>query len=136
MVMNSSSAYVLSIAKGMEIELYVPSDPTRAMGAFPTSRATVNIDGVDMTPVLGFVSKFPKVGTIEPSSTSAGDITVKYKQIENGTNTIYFFSDTGESQMINIVNIPVHNHASVTQGGPAFGTYFADYTEEETAPPI
>lgn len=92
-----------------------------ASGAFPFR--TEN-------PINGFIVINEGVGTIadNPIPSDAG-ISVIYTHNTPEKNAVWFFAATGERGLVNIVSVPIHDHSSITQGGPAYGTYFSD---EET----
>ena len=55
-----------------------------------------------------------------------GSLAVEYHHKKNGKNRIWFKASTGEIATVIVDSIPIHDHSSVVQGGPAFGTYFSD----------
>ena len=71
----------------------------------------------------GFVVDSTEIGTIEAV---AGKAAVIYKHKKYDRNTITFYSRTGATGRVDIVSVPIHDHASIVTGGPAFGTYFSD----------
>lgn len=68
-----------------------------------------------------------EVGQIEPVPDKAAVI-YKHKKAEN--NTIVFYARTGEVGFCNIISVPIHDHSTIVQGGPALGTYFSDSQED------
>jgi hypothetical protein len=78
-------------------------------------------------PLRGFVILNKDVGELiaAPDDVSA----VIYKHIRAETNAIWFFARTGEVGKLDIVAVPIHDHGSIVQGGPAYGTYFSDNQE-------
>jgi hypothetical protein len=58
-------------------------------------------------------------------------ITYKHKRYNH--NTITFYSRTGSLGRVEIISVPIHDHASIVTGGPAFGTYFTDDETVEEA---
>ena len=133
MARNFQGAYVVSIPVGTTLKIEVPLDLRTGAGCFPLKDATVKINNVDSPVVLGFALEDAAVGTLDkaPEADSEKRLMVRYTHNQPKTNKIYFYSATGEIQTISIIAIPVHDHASVTQGGPALGTY---YTIPTTTP--
>lgn len=78
----------------------------------------------------GFVVDDEGIGTI---TEVAGMPAVTYKHKRYNHNTITFYSRTGALGRVEIISVPIHDHASIVTGGPAFGTYFTDdETVEDT----
>ena len=71
----------------------------------------------------GFVVDYIDVGSIEKVPDEAAVI---YKHKKYSHNTITFYSRTGSLGRVDVVSVPIHDHASIVTGGPAFGTYFSD----------
>lgn len=69
-------------------------------------------------------------GTLEPTETE--EAAVYYKHNKPIENVIWFYARTGEIGRVLISAVPIHDHSSIVQGGPAFGTYFSDDQEEES----
>lgn len=136
---NNIVSYTISVPKGVRITLTVPTDIRTGQGFFPTSKPTVLIDGsVEVPTVYGFAVRNSSVGKLEANTDSinAGVLSVFYTQLLSKENTIYFFADTGEQQNINVIIVPIHDHSSIYQGGPAFGTFASAFVpgDEEPAP--
>jgi len=112
------------LTAGMVIRLTIPVDIDSAQGKFPLN----GVHPITGTEVLknGFAVKFPNVGHLTKITEAA--VGVEYHHDEPEKNSIWFFSLTGESGVINVIATPIHDHSSVTQGGPAYGTYFSEYT--------
>jgi len=72
----------------------------------------------------GFVVSDTAVGTIDPSDDNDAKVIYTHKRPE--TNTIWFFALTGEIGRVMVIAVPIHDHSSIVQGGPAYGTYFSD----------
>ena len=76
-----------------------------------------------VTPINGFVVDNEKVGEIEAVS---GVPAVIYKHKKCEANVITFYALTGERGRVNVTSVPIHDHSSIVQGGPAHGSYFSD----------
>lgn len=76
----------------------------------------------------GFVVEDERNGTITSASDEPGAVVI-YTHKRVATNAIWFFASTGERGLINVISVPIHDHSTIVQGGPAYGTYFDDDTE-------
>jgi hypothetical protein len=77
----------------------------------------------DRTLEQGFVVDDEEVGEIKAV---AEEPAVTYKHKKFSENVITFYALTGEKGYVYIISVPIHSHASVVDGGPAYGTYFSD----------
>lgn len=116
-------SYSLFITEGMQITLEISIDHAAGRGCFPR-QGNISLNGQDRELVNGFVSEFINVGEIIQDGYDA-----IYKHLDGKDNRVYFYADNGIVQVINITSMPVHDHSSILQGGPAFGTYASDYDE-------
>jgi hypothetical protein len=121
----------LTLSKGTYIDISIPSNTDSGYGEFQRSAdAKVTAGGTKgRDHVYGFVSEFENVGTIE-AVTSDVDIKVRYTHKENKPNRIFFFTVDDDQHTISIISMPIHDHSSIFQGGPAYGTYSYDKPEE------
>ena len=103
----------------MVMEVIVNS---RGIGFFAWPYPSIKFKGKTFDLIKGFGLDDPSVGSIE----SAGPIGVVYTHAAPEKNSIYFFALTGEMGQVDIVAVPVHDHSSIVQGGPAYATYFND----------
>jgi len=71
----------------------------------------------------GFIVGDSTIGDIEPVEGSAS---VKYTHKKYAANTITFYARNSSIGRVDIISVPIHDHASIVTGGPAFGTYFSD----------
>lgn len=85
------------------------------------------------TLVSGFYLENEEVGRIEDATEADNIPAIKYIHEKPFPNVIYFNDSRGNIRTITIVYVPLHDHSSIAQGGPAYGTYYTDYTEEETS---
>lgn len=108
----------VTLIPGMTIEITCPMDAANNHGFFPLQDAP---EGIDL--INGFAVVSQEVGTLTAGSEANK---VKYTHNKPMDNTVYYYSLTGEIGALDIVNIPIHDHSSITMGGPAFGTYFND----------
>ncbi len=111
---------------GMSYKIESPLNEMNNMGFF-IRHDPVKLYGVTRTLTRGFVIKDTDVGDIEPTSTEEVAIIYTHKRPEK--NEIWFYALTGEKGLIEVVSVPIHDHSSIVQGGPAYGTYFSDDIE-------
>jgi hypothetical protein len=110
------------LTAGMKATIKVPIDPFSNSGFFANS-GSVNINGENKTLINGFVVVNDSVGKLEPI---ANQPSVVYIHQKPERNEIRFYARTGEVGFVDIVAVPIHDHSSIIQGGPAYGTYFND----------
>lgn len=93
----------------------------------------------DSTLVSGFRLSYPNMGSLSESS-SGGDNSgtdgwncAEYHHKFAGTQVIEFTEDMSRRRSYIQVNgnIPLHDHASISQGGPAYATYYSEIEEDE-----
>lgn len=127
----AGSSTTMSIPAGSQVEISISSDVYSGQGLFPMAAdKTIKLQGKDRDHILGFISENEEAGTIGP--VSGGDLMITYKHINNIENRIHFFSAAGDHSIISIISIPIHDHSSIHQGGPAYGTYHYDAQPEPT----
>lgn len=116
---------VIYLLAGMQVKIKAPVKAILGRGWFPSSESQI-IHG-STSPrediVNGFIVEDPEIGTIESVSNEVAVIYTHKKPLEN---RIWFFADTGEMAVCVVAAVPIHDHSSVVQGGPAYGTYFSD----------
>ena len=105
-----------------------PVNTRNANGFFPRTAdlpASMTADMANPSGIiLGFVCENTDVGTI--ADDGSPEVSIIYKHMTPMTNAIWFFAETGERGIVNVISVPIHDHSSVIQGGPAYGTYFDD----------
>jgi hypothetical protein len=121
---------------GMSIQLKIPVIQDRVSGYFAARTGTVDlakffgeVNNVSEM-VKGFVVEDKRVGVLQADPTDASAVVYTHKRAQK--NAIWFFAASGERGVMNIVSVPIHDHSSIVQGGPAYGTYFSD-DEEKTS---
>lgn len=128
---TSVSVYMIP---GQSVRIAIPAgtERYRSSNGFYVRLGTEPPEGyfTDMNPsdmLRGFVSENKNVGTL--SETSATEAAVIYTHRRSEKNAIWFFAQTGEIALVDIISVPIHDHSSIVQGGPAYGTYFDDDEE-------
>ena len=124
--MKKFAGSTINIAAGMGLTLKAVVDPATSSGKFALKGNHTLIDGDEL--INGFGTKDRKVGTVSKVNGNEDSPSVTYKHLKSEKNTIWFFALTGEVGVVDIISVPIHDHSSVVQGGPAFGTYFSEYT--------
>ena len=122
--MKNVTTQTLQLPPGKQIFIELDINKGEGKGAFPTTDATVTYEGEEHTLKLGFLITNTEVGKlVEESGAAKAGIT--YQQIKHGDNKIVFFANTGERAIVNVIGVPIHDHSSIVQGGPAFGSYYS-----------
>ncbi len=122
---TTTSIYLIP---GMTAKLEATYDPDG--GHFDFARMdNFRIDAnrtVDLSLTNGFYVENDEVGDIEPVKDEPA---VMYTHRRPEPNSIWFIPHAGAGArrgVINVVSVPIHDHSSIVQGGPAYGTYFSD----------
>jgi len=122
---------------GMSIQLKIPVIADRVSGYFAAADNSVDLEkffGIGHNAsamVRGFVAEDSRVGKLQADPTDPAAIVYTHKRAQK--NAIWFFARSGERGVMNIVSVPIHDHSSIVQGGPAYGTYFSDDEEKTSA---
>lgn len=116
---------------GNKYKLAVPIEVTK--GSEPNGsfyKKTVTVNGEEKQTVKGFLVSNEEQGAI---TAVTDEVAVIYEQLGDLSNIVTFYAIDGRKAVINVVNAStfVHTHQSIGQGGPAYGTYFRDRTNDE-----
>lgn len=115
----------LSLDIGGQLVLKVPIDSNNTgSGAFPHAGPVV-FGGSTYTLTLGFGVSDPNVGIIEVTENS-DCLEVKYTHNKPANQRVCFFAADSRVAILDIIRVPVHDHSSIYQGGPAHGTYYSE----------
>lgn len=122
---NNIGETVIYLLAGMRAKIKAPVKAILGKGWFPSNDSQVvpGASGAREDIKNGFIVEDDKIGTIEPV---ANEVAVIYTHKRALENRVWFFADTGEMAVCTIAAVPIHDHSSIVQGGPAFGTYFSD----------
>jgi hypothetical protein len=113
---------------GMSIKVEADFDPDRGIGEF-AYMGTLEVSSgrnEDLAANHGFYVEDTEVGTITPVD---GEAAVIYTHKKPAKNSIWFVAREGAGArrgVCNVMSVPIHDHSSIVQGGPAYGTYFSD----------
>jgi hypothetical protein len=123
---NYSQTHTLYLLAGMSAKLSIVFDSENNKGARP-------LGGSNGTyrekPLLnGFLVLDEEVGEIKSIK---DEVAVLYTHKKAEKNTIVFYgADRNIKVAFQVMQVPIHDHSTIAQGGPAYGTYFND-TEED-----
>lgn len=122
---------------GMQLDITQPLNSIKNNGGFFALTDITTIESItELMPnpskelLHGFLVENIDVGTLAQSPTYENG--VRYTHKVGSENAIWFFARTGHKGVMNIINVPIHDHSSIVQGGPAYGTYFDDDEEAAT----
>lgn len=121
--MTDFAGTTIRLLAGMSVVISVPIDATTGAGLFAKQGEVTFKDG-KRSLIRGFLSEDENVGIVEPTEREAAEVRYKHKKAEK--NSVWFFAHNGDTAVCNIVATPIHDHSSIVQGGPAYGTYFND----------
>jgi len=129
MANDFSSQASLYLIPGMKAELWIPINEYNNTAMFPTSATTYKVGGIEYNLLNSFY---------EESQGTVGELTrilddkfgVEYSHKRPERNAIWYISAHPNIKILwNIIAVPIHDHSSIVQGGPAYGTYFSDDIE-------
>jgi len=124
----AGNSMAINLLAGMKIKITIPVDAFEGEGfwAWPTN---FEFQGRTINPTTynGFWLEDENVGEL---SVVANELAVVYHHKINTTNKVFFKAHTEDTLVISVVSIPIHDHSSIVQGGPAFGSYFSDSAVE------
>jgi hypothetical protein len=131
--MSDSSAIAIYLIPGMKADIYVPLNPDHNTAEYPTQLSTFKALGGVKTLQNGFYVANEDVGVIERVLIAGADagFGIRYWHKKPEENTIvYVTNKSGLTFTCSVVSVPIHDHSSIVQGGPAYGTYFSDDSKE------
>jgi hypothetical protein len=120
----------ITMKVGSKIKVEVPYELIEGQSWF-VQQGSIKFNGDDRPLMRGFLVENTYVGVIEETDNTE-EVAVFYTQLRDGENRVWFFSATGETAICNVTRIPVHDHSSIMQGGPAYATYFSGNIESNT----
>lgn len=120
---KTAGSVAIYLLPGMKAELSVPD---HFVGSGKRKYVKANGEEAEDELTNGFIVMDPDVGTILPVSDKPAVI---YTHKKYAQNKIFYWARTGERGEVDIIAVPIHDHASIVTGGPAYGTY---YTDDET----
>ena len=128
LAITTTNVYLLP---GMSVKILAELDHYSAVGEF-AYMGTLEVAEdviVDLGENNGFYVENEAVGTITPVTDEPAVI---YTHKKPEQNAVWFVASVGAGKrrgVCNIMAVPIHDHSSIVQGGPAYGTYFSDDSE-------
>lgn len=114
---GSTSVYLLP---GMKAKI-IAARMFKGTGQRKKLKSNGEYEKVDLE--QGFYVEDDTVGEIEKVD---NEVAVIYTHKKFAPNKITFHARTGEIGEVYVISVPIHDHSSIVQGGPAYGTYFTD----------
>jgi len=125
--LNITKVHLLA---GMKAQLGVPVGKyAKGTGAFAFG-GDAGIHPEHGKLIRGFKVDNDTIGEIVPSKENGNYVDYTHKK--SAENQITFYGANDEVVIFLITSVPIHDHSSVVQGGPAYGTYFSDDEVAET----
>ena len=123
-----TSQVAVYLIPGMKAEFWIPVEPRNNLAMFPTRATELTVNGVVNIVTNGFYVENEEVGTITKPLPEVFGVEYWHKKPEE--NSIWFVSaDPSVRVLFSVLAVPIHDHSSIVQGGPAYGTYFSDDIE-------
>jgi hypothetical protein len=130
-MLEGPNNYVITIPVGVTLKIQVPIDLSMGYGFFPSQKTSIEVLNKTINLIEGFGVLNNDIGTLSNVSARSECPEILYTHLKQKTNKIFFFSDNDLYQTVSIINMPIHDHSNIQQGGPAFGTYFYDQSKAE-----
>lgn len=133
MATEFSSQASLYLIPGMKADIWIPINQYNNTAMFPTQATTYKVDDVIYTLKNAFYEESQgNIGelerVLEPETDGKFGVVYWHKKPER--NAIWYISAHPNIKILwNIISVPIHDHSSIVQGGPAYGTYFSDDIE-------
>jgi len=123
---SQMSIYLIA---GMKAELNIPYLAANPKYAAPKTGNHMAENGEEVELQNGFYVENTEVGEIIEAPENTSKVTYHHKKAE--TNVIWYIGENGLLKAhFDVLAIPIHDHSSIVQGGPALGTYFTDSEED------
>ena len=125
---NTTAVYMLP---GMRANFYIPSNSISNNGFFKATGSYTNSAGTEynLDNYNGFYVENDDVGEIVETSTERLEVTYEHHKAEKNS-VVFVAADKETIFRFDIIAVPIHDHSSIVQGGPAYGTYFTDGEED------
>ncbi len=119
--MVSTTSYVVAVGELIQVSLHDEY-------GWYANTSDVYFNGEFKTLVNGYLLSDESLGTL--TAVPGGEAAITYAHERYGAQEIWFFGSNGETAVVNLMGVPIHDHSSIHQGGPAYGTYSHNITEE------
>ena len=122
--MYSLSMISIAIPPGDIYTIHIPATLSNGKGFWPRKEDVVLWNGETKSLQRGFCVENEKAGKID--HVYPEKVAIDYKHIYPVDNVIWFYALTGEVVKIHVGGtVDIHDHATISTGGPAFGTYYS-----------
>lgn len=130
LAITTTNIYLLP---GMSVKILAELDAYSGVGEFAYMGELEVSNGrtLNLGENHGFYVENDEVGTITPVDKEPAVI---YTHKKPEQNSVWFVAQIGAGSrrgVCNIMSVPIHDHSSIVQGGPAYGTYFSDDEADE-----
>jgi hypothetical protein len=115
----------INFQMGVSYKLKIPTTLANDGGFTPKTGLVKLSNGQERELKRGFCLESETVGTLGGEDEFPNEVAIKYTHLLNTANTIWFYAYTGERVRVISQPMQVHDHSSINQGGPAYGTYFS-----------
>ena len=120
---ESVSSIAIYLLAGQKIKIECPISDSNNLGFF-VHQGPITFKGESKDLIRGFIVENEEVGEIVATNEDEASVIYTHKRSED--NAVWFYTLTGERSVCNIIAVPIHDHSSIVQGGPAYGTFFSD----------
>lgn len=122
--MHSLSMISISLPPGTTYTMEVPATLSNGKGFWPRKDSVALEDGSTKALQRGFYVENEEVGKIVKAHKDK--VAIDYQHIYPADNVVWFYSLTGEVVKISVMgSMEIHDHATISTGGPAYGTYYS-----------
>lgn len=118
---------------GFSYKIKIPTTLSNDGGFTPKKGLVELVSGNKRELKKGFCLESEEVGVLGDENEFEGEVAIKYTHLLSAPNIIWFYAYTGERVRIISQPMQVHDHSSITQGGPAYGTYFSYVNDTTTS---
>lgn len=129
MANESVTVRAVYLLPGMKAQITIPRVDANPNNAFAKTGTVTSELGEERTLQNGFYVEDEDVGEITEVLEDMVGIVYLHKKAEE--NTIWFLDLHDQRKgKVEVIAVPIHDHSSIVQGGPAFGTFFSDAEED------
>lgn len=114
-------ALIYPAKKGVKVRLSVPCEPLKGWGEYPIKGDSY---------LSGWKMDNEDAGTITKDETTTGCSVIYTHTSSNQQNVLTFTASDGRAEFVFFIPTYVHDHSTLEEGGPAYGTYSFIMDEE------
>ena len=131
--MKITGSMSIVVSPGTKVKLTIPVSSNQPFGSFRLTDTKKAWLGGELDVLNGFIVEDSDAGVLSSlGSDDSACVGVYYTQKTHSNNKVIYFGAMMEEFTFNMVHIPIHDHSSLVQGGPAFGTYFSEHGIQQT----